>query len=933
MTVNVFSQWGLNRIIRYQMLDSILTYRGIPDSETFYGQIIELLADVDSLYTKTSHIVNVDEFIAGHDTTQGWQDILNEATQYCITNSATLYLPARRYMIKDTWWIGKPSAFTSVSIVGSIGYAGYKGTTIYADFVDRPAINIQGARMTTISGLDVVGKNIDKVTEAIWTKKMPNDESAYIDDDMTSGRYNPYAGITIDGYTTPQPDSQYYTNHAYNGAPSFAVTIRDVNIFGFVVGVALSPSANNSNNDNCVLDRVSATFCTYAFSSSGTQNRSFVLSGCNAGANYINVITNRFGAQLGIPPKIVGGLYGLCYKMFNFVNAGGDAISISGIYAESMKQIGYLGEVGEVTGSSFYFSVDASYGNNDAIALITRGVAFNGCVFGMQEDGVINFEGYNATFNNCKFSTLWDDIFYVGRGYYYNNPIFNFNNSYGFSQHSGGWSDGQGVILSDKIKAATLPSRVEYTPLASLYQTHDSSYTIYSGASYGLEPVASNSATWVDDTLNIEVAVGEVLAGDIMYWQTSLYGVYQYIKPMLKVESVIGTSAKASKLFDSTNYNYSYDPTYIFIAQREWATNVNLTGNITAGSDTIVNLSDTTVIQAGDFVKGVGLPTTTRVISVNADTIIISKEATLTTSNTALYYGKLKNIRQDISDLSGLENIIDYVETSIPLDSAGLLSDRLWANPETGLINYIFAENLVINGDFSDWTLGEPDDWLITAGFADPGNSYEESPTGKLHIVTDGDENCRIYQMGADVGVTYNYSFTISNFSGDTVYIGGGSGALFVSADGYYSGEHTATEGTMFAILSIYKNSDFIIDNIKVWVKNGTEKQTIYTPHESPINLLNPTTSDSIFINLIESGGFTDSMKVFDILDSVAIQLFYRVDGDGDYNLITTVDTLTSATTIAFDVTTIPAGARVYMYPVFIGDSEAYIRTKLYWRD
>ena len=58
----------------------------------------------------------------------------------------------------------------------------------------------------------------------------------------------------------------------------------------------------------------------------------------------------------------------------------------------------------------------------------------------------------------------------------------------------------------------------------------------------------------------------------------------------------------------------------------------------------------------------------------------------------------------------------------------------------------------------------------------------------------------------------------------------------------------------------------------------------------------------------METGAVFDSIRVFDILDSVAIQLFYRDPTDN--NLITTVDTLTTDTTIAFDTTTIPADSK-----------------------
>jgi len=912
----ILAQGSQNRLIRFNDLDSILAARGLVDTvglatasasdrepgialfrqsnETvdyvnFWelgdsmdvadsSEVAERFAtvenDIDSLYTKTSHIVNVDEFIAGHDTTLGWQDVLNEATQYCITNSATLYLPARRYMIKDTWWIGTPSTFTSVNIVGSLGYVGYKGSVIYADFGDRPAINIQGARLTTIQGLNVVGKNLDKVTTAIAT--MPNDESEYIDAGLTSGRYNPYAGITIDGYTSPQPDSQYYTNHAYNGAPSYGVTLRDVNIMGFVVGVALDPSATNSNGDNCALERVHISFCTYGVSAGGSQNREFIISNCGVGATYYNFTTRRFGNELAPAMRIIGGLYGLSYGMFDFT--GDDVTYVAGIYAESIKKIGNLGGVGTVDGANFAFTLSNSYGLPDAIAIINGGITFNGCLFGTQETGILNIVGSNATFNNCRFWTLWDDIYYAGRSYY-NAPIMTFNNSTAFTLRDG-WSY---IPFATNNKRSVLTTRIEYPPFTSSYQTKDSLYTIYSGADvdYGHIIINVDTTYWFEDTLNIEtITTGEILEDDIIYWQTSLYGASQYIVPMLKIESVSGTSAKASKLFDSTNYDYTYDPDYMFIAQREWASNVNLTGDITSGKDTIFNVSDTSVVIVGDFIKGTGLPTITRVEYVGGDTIVISKNATATITGTPLYFGKIKNIRPDLNDLSGIENLPSKLGEYLPTDSTGLVSNEIYTNYIDGIVHYRIPAAIIDNGDFNDWEYGggfHPVGY--SGGSGDTTHAYLENTDNQLHIISDGLAQLNYYYEDASavVGKTYGYSFEVIYQASDSAITIGTGGGL-VNPDGYSSvlslgvntGRAVATSTFLFSFYTLPSETcDIIIDNVRIWEIGGDVQAPIYPFMD--LNLHEIATGDSVLFRIIIDAADT-TMKTWNGTNWITIK-------------------------------------------------------------
>jgi len=137
-------------------------------------------------------------------------------------------------------------------------------------------------------------------------------------------------------------------------------------------------------------------------------------------------------------------------------------------------------------------------------------------------------------------------------------------------------------------------------------------------------------------------------------------------------------------------------------------------------------------------------------------------------------------------------------------------------------------------------------------------------------------------------------------------------------------------------------NTNSLYEKLSFRNSNNTEKAyidsngvasfiSISTSHISPITLLNPSTDDTLFLGKWNKIRYYDSLAVFDIQDSIAVQFFY--DDGAVTNLITVVDTLASDETIVFDVTAIPIDAKVYMYFVYLGDTEAYIRSQLYWRD
>lgn len=262
-------------------------------------------------------------------------------------------------------------------------------------------------------------------------------------------------------------------------------------------------------------------------------------------------------------------------------------------------------------------------------------------------------------------------------------------------------------------------------------------------------------------------------------------------------------------------------------------------------------------------------------------------------------------------------------------DTTGLDVGDLVADPNSGVLSTVLGANLISNGDFSNWTAWKPDDWTVNT--PDTTNWYLENDGGKLHFIVQTNSSEQVYQGSRTAGKTYGYSFLVTQVVDTFNVLIATLGLEQVTQTGFYSGTAVATEGgNLLSIVPANGACEITIDNIRVWDIAGA-KQDIYNIEDVPLNIFSPTISDTVFLGRKGTGAFYDSLAVFDIVDSIAIQVYY--DDGTNHNLITTPDTLTTDTTIAFDVQTIPDNAKVYLCFVYLGDSEAYLRSQIYWRE
>jgi hypothetical protein len=176
-------------------------------------------------------------------------------------------------------------------------------------------------------------------------------------------------------------------------------------------------------------------------------------------------------------------------------------------------------------------------------------------------------------------------------------------------------------------------------------QVGTSLYTYVPGASNGYINIATvSNFVFTDTTLTFDLTdTTSIMAGDILLWRFNPIGggLVKYVGPALKVASISESAVTCNLLFDRDYYDETYAPTSISILVHEWAPGQALTGDTTNGSKQITNVSPTTILRQGDWIKGTGIPANTRVSSISGTTVTVSKNATATNTGEAFYWGRL----------------------------------------------------------------------------------------------------------------------------------------------------------------------------------------------------------------------------------------------------------------------------------------------------
>jgi hypothetical protein len=397
------------------------TFVRVPTTRAHDGFIVFTDGNGNKWQRIMDNVINVKWFGAKGDgvTDDTWA--IQRAIDYSIYEDTLIkqvFIPSGNYVITKTIHLGYGNAYHSVSLIGDGAptfrgeIASFNGTMLSPTFSNSPAINIQGARYTTVENITLVGLNdIDGFLSDTSASNINNWLDSGLDA-IADNQRTPYAGITIDGFsgTAPSPAYAHYAYPSYAGDTtqynkdfSSQVKISNCGIHGFVAGIVLQPNSDGNGDftqvEKCIIDRVA-----YGISVGNANSRNFKILDCYIDA-HTGITNSTHGNQTGRVTLIQNNHFG-GYQWFALNNLPYlEGLEINNNYGESFY---WLGSIGSVAGNQ-------------------PTITFNGCDFSMlaTSQGTLqrfgDFIGSGAyVFNDCSFK---------------NNRLYQFNNT------NGAWID------------------------------------------------------------------------------------------------------------------------------------------------------------------------------------------------------------------------------------------------------------------------------------------------------------------------------------------------------------------------------------------------------------------------------------------------------------------------------------------------------------
>lgn len=242
-----------------------------------------------------------------------------------------------------------------------------KATSIFADFSEGAAINIQGSRRVYINDLCLVGKNL--MPKRLGTYGEPltlTDKVNKPESFLSAGLSKSYAGITTDA----EPNSKLW---------SADVVMDNLLIEQFYLGIGIS-QAGKVQGDRMRVQRSQINFCVYGISLANHQNRSCHFLDVDMNRVWCGITNCTFAEGTGSVFQVTGGQWCNMYKCFIMQTSYLGQCVVSGLYTEAIGCIGWFGN---------------HHPNNGSLL-------FSGCHFQIRDEGMLL--GYAFT---PPFYSLW----------------------------------------------------------------------------------------------------------------------------------------------------------------------------------------------------------------------------------------------------------------------------------------------------------------------------------------------------------------------------------------------------------------------------------------------------------------------------------------------------------------------------------------------
>jgi len=274
------------------------------------------------------------------------------------------------------------------------------------------------------------------------------------------------------------------------------------------------------------------------------------------------------------------------------------------------------------------------------------------------------------------------------------------------------------------------------------------------------------------------------------------------------------------------------------------------------------------------------------------------------TATNRLYISPTDGVSATYSNVSIIDVSSDFdfdrASSATRINSDGLVQDMQSITDPELVLNGDFEElgdDLVVNGDFYNWTGDNPDGWTIQ-GSENGSNFVTESPSGKLKIVSDG-SLIGIQQDILTVGKTYTITVDVDDITGNFYIRTGATGITVapnrISTTGTLSFNSICSgDGSLF--ITRGSSGSYTIDNVSVQQVDPNDRWSLGAGWSMEDGELvgdgNMTASDTVN----QAYNFTDGNTYkfsFEITERTQGSVFIREPFDGGSDAVGTVGTHT----------------------------------------
>ena len=408
--VAVTSMSGTQPVTNGQSNCGLIFRRGTGTPEDLYGEVLNSGVYWEPIYSTSP--VKTCEFGAIGDNTTDATPAIQAAIDYAIRYGFdTVCLNDGDYKTTDTLQLGYGGNLQQASNMvlagcdnarNSYPNANLGGPQITPMKVDRCAVNFQGARMGGVKGIAFNGAAgvISFINGVVAAPPFPSAmggwfPSAYqpgggsnpLAGTVASGgtnQYAPYAAICVDAYTGLEHTNNHYPNVTYppwtgivtqySKNASSDITLQDIGITGFAVGIVVSPNSDpagtDANGDFVKLNRITCIATTICGSIGQTQSRNVEFANIIGDAGWALYTNDTFGTQSGNTTGYCENVHaGRSYQLFSINMNIQPFFTCKAMYGEELVRIGKFHD-----GASFSGSLtleDCNFNFDDSIHLLS----------------------------------------------------------------------------------------------------------------------------------------------------------------------------------------------------------------------------------------------------------------------------------------------------------------------------------------------------------------------------------------------------------------------------------------------------------------------------------------------------------------------------------------------------------------------------------